>query len=127
MGAVVGGVVGGVAALALIALGSFFLARRRTRRARSQGLSPGQDTPSGDDTTRPEYIHGLETTEIHHGEGPFELGGPKGPEAHELPLNEGPREIGGREVTPAQAGDGLVHEMDDNACTVPLLQKDSRN
>ncbi|ROV96865.1 hypothetical protein VPNG_09261 [Cytospora leucostoma] len=117
VGAVVGGVVGGVAALALVALAAFFLARRRTRRARAQELSPGQGTSSDDITTKPEYIRGLETTERQHGEGPFELGGPKGPETHELPLNEGPREIGGREVTPAQAGDGLVHEMDGNVYT----------
>ncbi|ROV94092.1 hypothetical protein VMCG_08247 [Cytospora schulzeri] len=120
VGAVAGGVVGGVALLAIVGLGAFFLVRR-SKRARSQEVPKGPHADEG--TAVFEYAHAQKTDD----DAIYELGAQKKPEAYEMPLNDDPREIAGREVIgeiggreviySTQAGNGIVHEMDGRAYT----------
>lgn len=120
VGAVAGGVVGGVALLATTGLGTFFLVRRR-KRTRSQEVLRG---PHADDGA---VILGHAHAPQTDGDGLHEICGENKPEAHEMPLNDGPREIGGSEVIgeiggrevvyTTQGEDGAVHEMDGRVYT----------
>lgn len=118
VGAIAGGVVGGVAFLAIAGIGAWFLISRK-KKDQSQGLPQGQNPIAGDCSAMLEDIHELKGSEEQSidAPGPYELVGPRGPEAHELPPDDRPRELAGREADMIRGADGYVHEMDGNIYT----------